>query len=143
MFASARERLEDSLEIVDNFEHPEELYGIIVRRARVTRDIIERAKKLKVICIHGVGLDTIDMEAALWTKMPYTMHCRKEKSKGRYQMCLQRNLRKKIPLFCICRILLPHYMSEEGRFFKRQCEQILALAEKTKEQKSISYIQAL
>ena len=69
---SARERLEERFEIVDNFEHPEELYGIIVRRARVTRDIIERAKKLKVICMHGVGLDTIDLEAAKEHGIPVT-----------------------------------------------------------------------
>ena len=69
---SARERLEERFEIVDNFEHPEELDGIIVRRARVTRDIIERAGKLKVICMHGVGLDTIDMEAAKEYGIPVT-----------------------------------------------------------------------
>ncbi len=69
---SARERLEERFEIVDNFEHPEELDGIIVRRARVTRDIIERAGKLKVICMHGVGLDTIDVEAAKERGIPVT-----------------------------------------------------------------------
>lgn len=61
---SARKRLEEKFEIVDNFDHPEELDGIIVRRVYVTREIIKNAKKLKFISMHGVGLDTIDMEAA-------------------------------------------------------------------------------
>lgn len=61
---SARKRLERSCTIVDNFDHPELLDGIIVRRARVTREIIEKAPRLKIISMHGVGLDTIDVEAA-------------------------------------------------------------------------------
>lgn len=69
---SARERLEKNFEIVDNFDHPEELDGIIVRRAKVTREIIKRAVKLKVICMHGVGLDTIDVEAAKEYGIPVT-----------------------------------------------------------------------
>ena len=61
---SARKRLEENCTIVDNFDHPELLDGIIVRRAKVTRDIIEQAPRLKIISMHGVGLDTIDVEAA-------------------------------------------------------------------------------
>lgn len=61
---SARARLEKQFDIVDNFDHPEDLDAIIVRRTHVTRDIIRRAKKLKVISMHGVGLDTIDVKAA-------------------------------------------------------------------------------
>lgn len=61
---SAYARLAAECEIVDNFDAPEELDGIIVRRALVTRDVISRAKKLKIISMHGVGLDTIDLAAA-------------------------------------------------------------------------------
>lgn len=69
---SARERLEKNFEIVDNFDHPEKLDGIIVRRVKVTREIIRRAVKLKVICMHGVGLDTIDVGAAREYGIPVT-----------------------------------------------------------------------
>ena len=61
---SARKRLEEACTIVDTFDHPELLDGIIVRRAHVTREIIEQAPRLKIISMHGVGLDTIDVEAA-------------------------------------------------------------------------------
>lgn len=67
---SAYERLRERFEIVDNFDCPEELDAIIVRRAHVTRDIIERAKKLKIISMHGVGLDTIDLDAAAERGVP-------------------------------------------------------------------------
>lgn len=60
----AYDRLASKVEIVDNFDHPEELDGIMVRTARVTREIIEKAPKLKIIVMHGVGLDSIDVEAA-------------------------------------------------------------------------------
>lgn len=61
---SAYKRLASHFTIVDNFDHPEDLDAIIVRRAHVTGDVIDRAKKLKIISMHGVGLDTIDVEAA-------------------------------------------------------------------------------
>lgn len=61
---SAYERLAAHFTIVDNFDHPEDLDAIIVRRAHVTGDVIDRAKRLKIISMHGVGLDTIDVKAA-------------------------------------------------------------------------------
>lgn len=61
---SAYDRLSAKAEIVTNFDYPEELDGIIVRRVRVTREIIEKTKNLKVISMHGIGRDTIDVEAA-------------------------------------------------------------------------------
>lgn len=67
---SAYARLAERFEIVDNFDHPEELDAIIVRRVRVTREIIERAGNLKIISMHGVGLDTIDVEAAAARGIP-------------------------------------------------------------------------
>lgn len=60
----AYQRLSSKVEIVTNFKHPEELDGIMVRTTKVTRDIISRAPKLKAIVMHGVGLDSIDLEAA-------------------------------------------------------------------------------
>lgn len=61
---SAERRLAARCTIVDTFDRAEELDAIIVRRAHVSREVIERAKKLKVISMHGVGLDTIDVDAA-------------------------------------------------------------------------------
>lgn len=57
-------RLSSAVEIVTDFEHPEELDGIMVRTAKVPREVIENAPKLKAIVMHGVGLDSIDVEAA-------------------------------------------------------------------------------
>lgn len=61
---SAYARLARHFEITDNFDHPELLDAIIVRRARVPRSIIAAAPKLKVISMHGVSRDTIDIAAA-------------------------------------------------------------------------------
>ncbi len=38
--------------------------ALMVRMTPITRDLMKKAKKLKVICKQGVGLDTIDLEAA-------------------------------------------------------------------------------
>ena len=51
-------------EVVDTWEQAEEIDGAIIRAAQVSRDIISRAKRLKVIGKHGVGCDTIDLNAA-------------------------------------------------------------------------------
>lgn len=61
---AARQRLADHCEIIDNFDHPEELDAIIVRRVHVSKNIIDKATKLKCISMHGVGLDTIDVAEA-------------------------------------------------------------------------------
>lgn len=61
---SAYNRLAERAEIVTNFKHPEKLDAIMVRRVHVTREIIEKAVNLKVISMHGIGRDTIDVEAA-------------------------------------------------------------------------------
>lgn len=61
---SAYARLARHFEIVDNFDHPEQLAAMIIRRAAVPRSVIERAPNLKVIAMHGVSRDTIDTEAA-------------------------------------------------------------------------------
>ncbi len=60
----AYERLKSKVEIVTTYDHPEELDGIMVRTTKVPREIIAAAPKLKAIVMHGVGLDSIDVEAA-------------------------------------------------------------------------------
>ena len=55
---SAIERLKSHVEIVDNFDHPEELDAIIVRQQYCTGDVIRKAKRCKLIQQHGVGLET-------------------------------------------------------------------------------------
>lgn len=61
---SAIERLKSHVEIIDNFDHPEELDAIIVRQQYCTGDVIRKAKRCKLIQQHGVGLDRIDVRAA-------------------------------------------------------------------------------
>lgn len=69
---SARRRIEAKCAIVDTFDHPEQLDGIIVRRAEVTGDILRRASKLRVVSMHGVGLDHIDVNTAKQLGIPVT-----------------------------------------------------------------------
>ena len=61
---SVIERLQKHVEIITDLDHPEELDAIIVRQTPVTRELIEKAVNLKVIAMHGIGLDRIDVEAA-------------------------------------------------------------------------------
>lgn len=51
-------------EITDNFDRIEEIDGIILRNVTVDRQLISQARKLKVIGKHGVGCNTIDLDAA-------------------------------------------------------------------------------
>ena len=67
---SVVERLKRHVELVDNFEHPEELDAIIVRQQYCTADVIRKATKCKIIQQHGVGLDRIDTEAAREAGIP-------------------------------------------------------------------------
>jgi phosphoglycerate dehydrogenase-like enzyme len=64
MDEGAVQRLRKYAEIVDNFDQPEEIDAFIIRRVFLTREILQRAKKCKIIAMHGVGLDTIDTAAA-------------------------------------------------------------------------------
>ena len=61
---AAVELLRSKAEIVDNFDHPEELDGMVVRGVNVTRDMMEQAKNLKVVGRHGVGYEGVDIAAA-------------------------------------------------------------------------------
>lgn len=56
--------IKQKAEIIDNFDCIQDIDGIILRTANVNRDIISRAKNLKVIGKHGVGCNTIDVAAA-------------------------------------------------------------------------------
>lgn len=57
-------RLKEKAEVVDTLDHPEELDGMLIRTVDVPRALMEKAKKCKVIGKHGVGYNTIDVEAA-------------------------------------------------------------------------------
>ena len=61
---SAVARLRRHVNLVDNFDHPEELDAIIVRQQYCPREVISRAKRCRLIQMHGVRLDRIDVEAA-------------------------------------------------------------------------------
>lgn len=69
---SVRRGIEAKCAIVDTFDHPEQLDGIIVRRAEVTGDILRRASKLWVVSMHGVGLGHIDVNTAKQLGIPVT-----------------------------------------------------------------------
>lgn len=61
---SARKMLEDSCTVVDNFDHVEDIDAIILRTYPVDAQLMDKCKNLKVIGKHGVGCNTIDLEAA-------------------------------------------------------------------------------
>ena len=61
---SALERLRKHVEIVNNYDYPEELDAIIVRQQYCQADVIRKAAKCRIIQQHGVGLDRIDLKAA-------------------------------------------------------------------------------
>ena len=67
---SAVERLKRHVEIVDNYDHPEELDAVILRQQYCTGDVIRMMTKCKIIQQHGVGLDRIDVDAAREAGIP-------------------------------------------------------------------------
>ena len=64
IYPSARALLEEHVKIVENFDAPEEVDAIVLRNIDVGADLMDRCKNLKVIGKHGVGCNTIDLEAA-------------------------------------------------------------------------------
>lgn len=66
----AVERLKKHVRLVDNFDEPEKIDAIIVRQQYCTREIIEKVKNCKLIQMHGVGLERIDVEAAKKAGIP-------------------------------------------------------------------------
>ena len=61
---AAEALLRSKAEVVNSFDSIEEIDAIILRNIPVTAEMMDRAKKLKVIGKHGVGVNTIDVEAA-------------------------------------------------------------------------------
>lgn len=51
-------------DVVQDFNHIEELDAILIRTGGVSAEQIKQAKNLKVIGRHGVGFETIDVQAA-------------------------------------------------------------------------------
>ena len=64
IYPEAVKKLRENATVVDNFDHIEEIDAIILRNIPVTAEMMDRAKKLKVIAKHGIGCNTIDVEAA-------------------------------------------------------------------------------
>ncbi|MCR5447989.1 MAG: hydroxyacid dehydrogenase [Solobacterium sp.] len=60
----SRRYLEEHVKVVDNFERPEEIEGIILRVLPVDAELMDKLPNLKVISKHGVGCNTIDLQAA-------------------------------------------------------------------------------
>ncbi len=67
---NAINRLKAYVKLVDNFDHPEEIDAIIVRQQYCTKEIIDKVKNCKLIQMHGVGLERIDVEAAKAAGIP-------------------------------------------------------------------------
>jgi len=56
--------LKQGVQVVDTFDDIENIDGMIIRAHRVDAALLRRAKKLKIIGKHGVGCDSIDLNAA-------------------------------------------------------------------------------
>ena len=70
IYPPAVELLKQHAEVTDNWDRVEEIDAIIARGTKITADIIEKAKNLKVIAKHGIGVNTIDVEAATARGIP-------------------------------------------------------------------------
>ena len=60
----AVEWLKQHADVVHDFDQIEELDAILIRAGGVTAEQIQQAKKLKVIGRHGVGYETVNIQAA-------------------------------------------------------------------------------
>ena len=70
IYPPAVELLKQHAEVVDNWDRIGEIDAIIARGTKITADIIEKAANLKVIAKHGIGVNTIDVEAATTRGIP-------------------------------------------------------------------------
>lgn len=61
---SALEKLQDYADITNELTEIENIDAIIIRTTEVSREMIEKAKNLKVIGKHGIGYDSIDIKAS-------------------------------------------------------------------------------
>lgn len=64
IYPEARKYLQDHCEVVDNFDRPDEIEAIVLRTFEVNAEVMDRCRNLKVIGKHGVGCNTIDLDAA-------------------------------------------------------------------------------
>ncbi len=60
----ARRHLERKAEIISDWNKINEVDAIINRNLEITKDIMDKAPNLKVIAIHGTGIDGVDMDEA-------------------------------------------------------------------------------
>ncbi len=60
----ARKKLESFSEIVEDWDRFSECDAVINRNLQLTREVLRGALNLKVIAVHGTGLDGVDLEAA-------------------------------------------------------------------------------
>ena len=70
IYPPAVELLKQHAEVTDNWGRIGEIDAIIARGTKITADIIEKATSLKVIAKHGIGVNTIDVEAATKRGIP-------------------------------------------------------------------------
>ena len=61
---SARQALESFSEIISDWERLSECDAIINRNLQLTREILETATNMKVIAVHGTGMDGVNLETA-------------------------------------------------------------------------------
>ena len=60
----ARKELESFSEIIEDWNRFSECDAVINRNLQLTREVLQGASNLKVIAVHGTGLDGVDLEAA-------------------------------------------------------------------------------
>lgn len=60
----ARKALEAFSEIVSDWDRISECDAIINRNLQLTREVLVNAKNMKVIAVHGTGMDGVDLDAA-------------------------------------------------------------------------------
>lgn len=64
IYPPAEKLLREYATVVNTFDHIENIDAIILRGASITAEMMDRAKKLKVIAKHGIGCNSIDVAAA-------------------------------------------------------------------------------
>lgn len=64
IYPEAVKKLRQCANVVSDFDRIEEIDAIILRNIPVTAEMMDKAKKLKVIAKHGIGVNTIDVKAA-------------------------------------------------------------------------------
>lgn len=60
----ARKELETFSEIISDWERLPECDAAINRNLQMTKEVLESAKNMKVIAVHGTGMDGVDLDAA-------------------------------------------------------------------------------